>query len=91
MRDVPETHRTLGVAVLASHRQVEAEPVRINDLHIAGLGAAQGVDAAVEGIVSSHLHHNPGVLAMHRHCTRTSKMPLVCILLIRNIIIANNS
>lgn len=78
MRNVTETYRTLSVAVLPGHGQVEAEPVRVDDLDVAGLGAAQGIDPAVEGAVGSYLHHNPSVLAMHRHCIPTPTSPLVC-------------
>ena len=58
----------LRVAVLAAHGEVEAERVAVDDVHVARLGAAEGVDAAAERPVRADVDHDLGVLAVDRHC-----------------------
>lgn len=55
---------TLGVAVLSRHGQVQSESVRVDDIDVTGLRAAQSVDTSVEGLVGAHLDGNSGVLAV---------------------------
>ena len=62
------TDRGLGVAVLAGHGEVQAEGVAVDDVHVAGLGPAERVDAAGEGLVGAHVHHDARVLAVDRDC-----------------------
>lgn len=62
------TDHALGVAVLAAHRQVESELVRVEHVVVARLGAAQRVDAAVERFVGAHLDGDAGVLAVDGNC-----------------------
>ena len=52
---------------MPSHREVEAERVAVDDVDVARLGPAEGVDAAAEGPVSPHVDHDLGVLAVDRH------------------------
>ena len=61
------SYRRLGVAVLARHGQVQSEGVAVDHIHVAGLGPAQGVDPATEGLVGADIHHDPGILAVNRH------------------------
>ena len=61
------TYHCLRVAVLPSHGEVEAERVAVDDVDVARLGPAEGVDAAAEGPVRPHVDHDLGVLAVDRH------------------------
>lgn len=61
-------YRTLCVTILSTHRQVEPEGVRIDDIDVTGLRAAKCVDTSIEGLVRANLNGNPGILAVNRHC-----------------------
>lgn len=80
---VRDTHGGLGVAVLARHGEVQPatihshlnllwilfipERVAVDDVHVTSLAAAKCVDPAAERLVGPDVHHDPGVLAVHRH------------------------
>lgn len=58
------TYHTLCITILASHCQIQAEGVRIDDINVTGLGTAQSIDTAIEGFVGAHLDSNAGILAV---------------------------
>ncbi len=59
-------HR-LRVAVLAREADVEPEVVAVDDLDVAGLGPAEGVDTPAERHVRVQVHHDARVLAVNVH------------------------
>lgn len=62
-----DTDHTLGVAILAAHRQIESELVGVEDIVVACLGTAQSVNATVKWLVGAYLDCDASVLAVHRH------------------------
>ena len=58
------THRGLRVTILSAHGEVEPEGVAVDDVDVARLRAAEGVDSAAERTVRVHVHNDAGVLAM---------------------------
>jgi hypothetical protein len=67
-RDFEFAYGRLGVAVLAAHGQVQAEPRALDDVHVASLASAHRVDPPVEWLVRVDLDDDPRVLAVHRNC-----------------------
>lgn len=60
-----DSGRTLGVAVLSGHGQVQSEGIRIYDINVAGLGSSQGINTTVEGLVGADLDSDSSVLAVN--------------------------
>jgi hypothetical protein len=61
------TYRRLCVTILSTHGEVEPEGVAVDDVHVAGLRPAEGVDAAAERPVGVHVDHDAGVLTVDGH------------------------
>lgn len=58
---------SLSVAVLPTHREIQAERVGVNNIDVACLRAAQRVNSSVEWLVGSDLNSDSRVFAVHRH------------------------
>ena len=68
------SYRWLCVAILTTHGEVEPELVAVDDVNVAGLRAAEGVDPAAERPVGVHVHHDPGVLTVNSHYSDKKKI-----------------
>ena len=63
-----KTHSGLRVAILSAHGEVEPELVAVNDVDVARLGPAEGVDPAAERPVRVDVDDDARVLTMDSHC-----------------------
>lgn len=64
------TYNTLCVAILSTHRQVQSERIRVDNINVTGFRTAQGVDTAIEWFVGAHLDSDSGVFAVYGNCHR---------------------
>ena len=59
------TYNGLGVAILSTHGEIQTKGVAVDNIDVAGLRSAQGVNPSAERLIGINVHHNSSVFAMN--------------------------